>query len=390
MGNQLVDENTRPYTIACYYFGNYHVDPRNEVQHGQGWTEWELVKQARPRFPGHRQPRVPLWGYTDESDPAVMAQKIDAAADHGVNVFLFDWYWYNDGPYLERSLEKGFFGAPNNHRLKFAIMWANHTWIDIHPARYSECKHRRHTTLYPGAVTRQTFETAMKHVIDHYFKHPSYWTIEGKPYFSFYDLPELVHSLDGFEGVKDALAWLRAEAKAAGLPGLHLNQVFWNQGILPGEQALRNPNETLNGLGFDSITSYVWIHHVPLRTFPEVDFDWVWHEYLKFWESTERDIHLPYYPNASVGWDSSPRTVQSEGFENVGYPFTPILAGNTPVRFKEALKSIKARMDVLNSGGPKILTVNSWNEWTEGSYLEPDTTYGMGYLEAIRDVFGKA
>ncbi|MBL8995486.1 MAG: glycoside hydrolase family 99-like domain-containing protein, partial [Spirochaetia bacterium] len=30
---------------------------------------------------------------------------------------------------------------------------------------------------------------------------------------------------------------------------------------------------------------------------------------------------------------------------------------------------------------------NAWNEWTEGSYLEPDTKNKMGYLEAIRDVF---
>ena len=27
------------------------------------------------------------------------------------------------------------------------------------------------------------------------------------------------------------------------------------------------------------------------------------------------------------------------------------------------------------------------NEWTEGSYLEPDTIHGLGYLEAIREVF---
>src|SRR5512135_1016411 len=68
------------YTVACYYFPNYHVDPRNEKQHGPGWTEWELVKRAEPRFEGHHQPNVPLWGYTDEADPAVMAKKIDAAA----------------------------------------------------------------------------------------------------------------------------------------------------------------------------------------------------------------------------------------------------------------------------------------------------------------------
>jgi hypothetical protein len=27
------------YTVAAYYFGNYHVDPKNEVAHGPGWTE---------------------------------------------------------------------------------------------------------------------------------------------------------------------------------------------------------------------------------------------------------------------------------------------------------------------------------------------------------------
>ena len=62
---------------AAYYFPNYHVDSRNELQHGTGWTEWELMKCATPRFEGHRQPRIPLWGYGDEADPAVMAVKID-------------------------------------------------------------------------------------------------------------------------------------------------------------------------------------------------------------------------------------------------------------------------------------------------------------------------
>jgi len=36
---------------------------------------------------------------------------------------------------------------------------------------------------------------------------------------------------------------------------------------------------------------------------------------------------------------------------------------------------------------PKILTINSWNEWTEGSHLEPESLYGMGYLDAIRSIF---
>ena len=78
------------YTLAAYYFANYHVDPRNETEHGRGWTEWCLVEGARPRFAAHEQPKTPLWGFKDESDPVVFAQKIDAAADAGLHAFIFD------------------------------------------------------------------------------------------------------------------------------------------------------------------------------------------------------------------------------------------------------------------------------------------------------------
>jgi len=67
-----------------------------------------------------------------------MAGKIDAAADHGVDAFLFDWYSYADGPYLERALEQGFWRAPN------------HDWLDIHPAKPDEIRRGVTRLLYPG------------------------------------------------------------------------------------------------------------------------------------------------------------------------------------------------------------------------------------------------
>src|SRR5688500_15474523 len=135
-------------SVAVYYFPNYHLDARNERFKGQGWSEWELVKAACPRFEGHCQPLVPLWGYTDEADPLAMAQKIDAAAAHGIDAFIFDWYYYDDGPYLERALDEGFLQAPCNSSMQFALMWANHDWKDIHPTSPGKSA----ATLYPGMV----------------------------------------------------------------------------------------------------------------------------------------------------------------------------------------------------------------------------------------------
>jgi hypothetical protein len=175
-----------PIAVASYYFGNYHPgDPRNSRMKGPAWSEWELVKAARPRFPGHQQPKVPLWGYRDESDPKVMAQKIAAAADHGIDAFIFDWY----------------------------------------------------------------------------------------------------------------------------------------------------------------------------------------------------------FPNVSMGWDSSPRAAQEDEFGNSGYPFTNTIGNNTPENFRTALEKTKERL-LTQPAGPRIVNINCWNEWTEGSYLEPDTVNGFKYLEAVRSVFG--
>jgi hypothetical protein len=376
------------YQVACYYFPNYHVDPRNEAAHGPGWTEWELVKRAEPRFAGHVQPRVPLWGYEDESDPTAMARKIAAAADHGIDVFLFDWYCYDDGFFLERGLEQGFFNAPNNDRLKFAIHWANHTWINIHPAKLSARPHIDTPVLYPGTVTPETFGTVVRHTIGTYFKHPSYWLIDGCPYFSFYELGKLVESLGNVASTRAALDDFRAQTRAAGFPGLHLNAVVWGQPILPGGSTPTNPKELVSDLGFDSFTSYVWIHHGGLDTFPETDYNDCRDHYMQYWERVETEFDIPYLPNVTMGWDPSPRTVQSDAYLNVGYPFTPTLAGNTPVRFGETLERVKERLD--RRSGLNIFTINAWNEWTEGSYLEPDTKYGMAYLEAIRNVFGSS
>ena len=379
------DEASAPssITVASYYFANYHPgDARNTKMKGATWNEWELVKAAKPRFPGHQQPKVPLWGYVDESDPKVMEMKIAAAADHGIGAFIFDWYYYDDGPFLNNCLDRGYLKAPNNSRVKFGLMWANHDWTDIQPAR----RVGKHPLLFPGKVTPENFDKICDLVVRDYFLQPSYWKIDGRPYFSFYDLTKLLSNFGSVEATRAALDKFRAKARAAGLPGLHLNAVVWGRTILPGEQKVVDAPKLVRDLGFDSVTSYVWIHHASLPK-QQTDYNVVRDQYFDYWAKAETMFGVPYFPNVSMGWDSSPRACQDDEFGNFGYPFTNTISGNTPERFRKALEMTKDRL-LARKNGPRIFNINCWNEWTEGSYLEPDTINGMKYLEAVRDVFG--
>jgi hypothetical protein len=331
----------------------------------EGIGEWETIRKARPKFEGHRQPRVPAWGYEDESDPAAMAKKIDAAADHGIDVFLFDWYYNAAGTFLERALNEGYLKAANNGRVKFALMWANHN-----------------LRTGKGAIPRPVFDKLVEHVVADYFTHPSYWKPDGKAYFSIYDFGLFLEGLGGIEGAAKAIEHLRARARAAGLPGMHLNVIDWK--VRHNKDAVK----LLERLGADSVTSYVWVHLVPLKDFPQTAYDHVEQQYLAYWDRAATAYGVPYYPNATMGWDPTPRIPPDKPHTGRRYPDTPVLSGNTPARFKQSLERIKARL-LKSPPAQRIVTVNAWNEWTEGSYLEPDTVHGMAYLEAIRDALGK-
>jgi hypothetical protein len=352
--------------VAAYYFPNWHEETQPVVHHG----EWEGLKNAKPRFPGQPQPVVPLWGYQDEADPAVMAQKIDAAADHGVDAFIFDWYWRSGGeakgPSLEKALDDGYLKAPNRKRVKFALMWANH---NLGPDN-------------PGAIPREVFDRFTDHIVNDYFTSDSYWTIDGRCYFSIYQLQTFIDGMGGVQQAKEALDSLRAKTVAAGRKGIYLNIVDWQ---LP----IPNAKEVLRTLGVDSVTSYVWVHKIDLKDFPKTDYTQEADAYFKYWDDHKDDYGVPYFPNVTKGWDPTPRVPATEPYDGKKYPNTPVLWDNSPKRFKASLEQARERALTLPAG-QRVITIYAWNEWTEGGFLEPETMYKMEYLNAIKSVFGVA
>lgn len=367
---------SRKYDVAAYVWPAYTGDEmRTRMFWPEGMGEWQTVKNSVKKTPGHSWPRKPLWGYVNEADPRVMEMEIDAAADHGVNVFIYDWYWYDRRPFLENCLNDGFLKARNNDRMKFYLMWANHDVPHGWDIRLSHLPDEH--IIWLGGVDRSEFEIIARRLIERYFKHPAYYTIAGKPVFMIYDLANLVKGLGGGAATRDAFDWFRAEAVKAGLPGLHLQLTYWSewalkQGGVDGRKVATG-SELVKQLGFDSMSHYQFCHFTDI----DRDYNVIMKDVVREWARLDSGYSIPYFPHVSVGWDSNPRIKEFR---------KGIITNNTPENVRLAFEQAKAYVDA-HPEQPPLITVNSWNEWTETSYLEPDDLYGYGYLEAIRKVF---
>ena len=363
------------YDVAAFYWPAYHSDARFNDIHvfPDGKGEWEAIYKAKPKFAGHEVPKVPLWGYEDESDPTVMGKKISTAVKYGVNVMIFDWYWYDNKPFLEDALNKGFLKAKNSTDMRFCLMWANHD----HSSYLDPSNPDKSKIYWYGGVDRTIFEGMVKHIINDYFRKPNYYKLKGKPVFSIYELSTFINGMGGPEKAKEALDYFRKKTVEAGFPGLHLQAILWGSipssiKDVPGDK-IETQNATLEYFGFNSMTNYQWCHFVPASG----DYlNWGAKAIVK-WAEWDKTFKIPYCPHVSIGWDSNPRfPVQKQD----------LVVNNKPEYFKLYLQKAKEYLD-KHPDQPQLITINAWNEWAEGSYLEPDAKNGYNYLEAVKEVF---
>lgn len=363
----------KKYDVAAYIWPSYTGKEKRTLQFWeQGIGEWQSVVSAESRVEGQILPRKPLWGTVDEADPKVMEFQIKEAVRHGVNVFIYDWYWYDRRPFLEQCLDDGFLGAPNNTDMQFYLMWANHDAGYTWDKRHSECDE----IIWLGTQDRVQFDIICERVIERYFKKPNYYKIDGCPVFMIYELMNLVRGLGGIDQTREALEHFRALTRAAGFPDLHLQGVIYSEHAVnvSGVDAARtgSSRDIVDMLGFDSVTHYQWVHFVDC----DRDYAALLPDVAREWDRIRTEYKVPYYPHVTIGWDNNPRHK---------FLTRPIMTGNTPEMVKKAFEMAKEYADKYND--VPLITINSWNEWTEMSYLEPDDVYGYGYLEAVRDTF---
>ncbi len=368
--DQAEKSTKNEYYVAAYIWPSCHDDPLGrEKLWSEGTGEWEVIKKGNPRFEGHYQPRLPLWGYELDNDPEVVEKWIDVATDHGVNIFVYDWYWYEGGPYLESALNDGFLKARNNEKMQFYIMWANH---DVKYNYWNVHRYKDNTDiLWNARVDWENYKIIVDRVINQYFKKSNYYKINGEPVFSIFSIGKLMESFNNSaEEARKALDYFRDEVKKAGFPGLHIQ---WNQGggSVMSEEAAARFAGNVKTMGFNSVAMY---------NMGGLNEDYLVYgsNSIRIREQMDAILDVPVFPCVSIGWDDTPR-FPAKGMKDV------VHYHNTPQSFATLLAKAKKYAD-SHPEQPKLITINAWNEWVEGSYLLPDMLNGFGYLEAVKEV----
>jgi len=371
------DSGGEPYYVAAYVWPSCHYGERNaSVLWPEKTGEWEIIRKGTPRFEGHYQPKAPLWGYEMDDDPRVMEKWIDAASDHGVNVFIFDWYWFDGGPFLESSINNGFLKARNNEKMQFYLMWANH---DVKKNYWNHYKYDTDSLLWTGSVDQENFRIIVDRVITKYFHKKNYFKIDGKPVYSIFNFHKFVEDNGGLEGAREALDYFRAQTRAAGYPGLHIQVIAFggnekNPGILRRDLSEGKSNrEIVSLLGVNSATKYNWGQAEGLEDYI------VWGEQsMQRRKNWDEALDIPYFPNVSIGWDDTPRFPEKGKSHVIHYH-------KSPESFAAYLLKAREYADQHPEQIP-LITLFSWNEWVEGGYLLPDMRWNFGYLEAVKKV----
>ncbi len=338
--------------LIAFYLPQFHPIPENDAWWGEGFTEWTNVRSAQPLFSGHRQPREPgELGYYDLRDAKIRDRQASLARDHGIHGFCYYHYWFGGKRLLERPFDEVL--ASGRPDLPFALCWANESWSRrwdgsdeeiLQPQAYSPEDDLAHIrALLPALHDQRAI------------------TVGGRPLLLIYQgwvLPDAQRLTD---------TW-RTEASRSGLPGLQLLSVE------TGHDAAWDATE----VGFDGKVRFQ-PQFTTLTTTGRIEVDGQpalsVYDYRRSWPvlSEPPAVSYPTYEVVFPGWDNTPRR-GPRGV--VVHDATPDLYGRWLTKAVERARS--------RPQDERLVFINAWNEWAEGAYLEPDTTFGREWLEATR------
>lgn len=342
----------------AFYLPQYHPTPENDYYWGQGFTEWTNVTKATPAYGGHYQPHLPAdLGFYDLRVKQTMERQAALARRYGVAGFCV--YYYNFG--RRRALDQPFEAMVADPTIDFpyCVCWANENWT------------RHWDGGSKGMIFEQKYdhETLLKVIADaaRYAADPRYIRVNGKPLFIVYR-PLLIPDVRGFARM------CRQGFRDAGFDAVHLVYVE----SMESASSLPPPAD----IGFDACIEFPpqgLAVHVADQTQNIIreNFAGVRYDYEPTIIDSISRTTVPYkrYPSAFPSWDNTPRQpLRGDSFVNA-----------SPEAFQVYVEEKLAESARQFVGDERLLFINAWNEWAEGTHLEPDRRYGHRWLEAIRN-----
>ncbi len=289
----------------------------------------------------------PLLGYYREGDPEVADWHIKWASEHGVGFFAFDYYTHHGSQMLESALD-GFLRSRFVNSMKFCLNWCNHA-----PA---------------ATMTAEHLAEFADLVVPKYLKHPSYLWVDGKPLVIILSGYSFVKTL-GVDGARRAFADFDRRCREAGLPGVHIMSC---EGEIVGEQAVKD--SLAAGIRGFVLYNYPYAGtdmNGPGR-YAEATYEHMNAMGESLWKHWQRLTSGRFWPTVMPGWDRRPWLRDND----------LVRTGSTPALFERVLR--RAR-DYVNND--RIVMIEAWNEWGEGSILEPSVEHRFAYLDAVRAIF---
>jgi len=354
--------------VLAYVYPGWHPIPERDESFHAGFTEWELVRDCQARFVGHAQPRVPLLGAYDDRDPDEVRLRLELAAEHGIDGLVYGLFWCRGKRVFEDALDRGLLGSPQGRAFPFAVMWANRMPRRVLPVRSSSDPVLSDDRRVPSDVP--DFVELIATLARQYFHRENYIRVDGRPYLSIYDSTFFIEEL-GLDWAREAIRAARSWLTDNSFGELHLAAIEPSKAVLGAVRAV----------GFDSVTHYV---HLPDWKGPQCqDYATRAAHCAGEWDHFASTSRLPYMPSVSPGWDATPRAADFGPEKPRKYPWSPVITGEHPDLFRQALDRARDFAARTRPHDPLVF-VASLNEWSEGHYLEPDTRFGYGWLEAVR------
>ena len=212
--------------------------------------------------------------------------------------------------------------------------------------------------------------------IDHYFRQPNYWTVEGRLFFSVFRPEELHRS-----------TWRRGEDQIT--PGRHRpaagarRSCRRSTGTPCTWAARRFPRATTPGSTRPRTTTSPAAARPPPTSPKTTKTSSPAH--VQHLEGLGQDARCPYCPVVTMGWDNTPRLEHNVPPLQPDY-LRPRRCGQHPGAIRPTVQAGGGPC-CGRSKRPPAVFVNAWNEWTEGSYLLPERRHGEAYLAALQAAF---